>query len=357
MTAVVTARAAMVSGQRLRCNLSASDAARGRATATGAARGGGGLMWSSGRTTGVRSAGRGQRHLHVRRPGSDRSAACRRGWSRVACRLGIDASFPEASELLTETLGVSVDDEGVRRITEGIGAVAEAEQQAAMARAVGGQEPWPGMAAASVSPTLLVTVDGVLVHEQDAWHECKIGVLAPLGPSVRVDADSGRQCLQMGAAVYRAGFEAAERFWYRVYSEACRQGLGNATVVRVVVVGDGAERIRRGARAFLGVGAVEVIEIVDFYHAVEHLWGVANATFGAWQPRRRGVGDAAEGAVVPLRRRTGADSTERTAGRSGRERGSAEGAGLFQRARAAHGLSRLHGPAIAHRLGNSREQL
>ena len=214
--------------------------------------------------------------------------------SRVACRLGIDASFPEASELLTETLGVSVDDEGVRRITEGIGAVAEAEQQAAMARAVGGQEPWPGMAAASVSPTLLVTVDGVLVHEQDAWHECKIGVLAPLGPSVRVDADSGRQCLQMGAAVYCAGFEAAERFWYRVYSEACRQGLGNATVVRVVVVGDGAEWIRRGARAFLGVGAVEVIEIVDFYHAVEHLWGVANATFGAGSP-------AAAAWATPLR--------------------------------------------------------
>jgi hypothetical protein len=35
--------------------------------------------------------------------------------SRVACRLGIEVSFPEAADLLQETLGVVVADEGVRR--------------------------------------------------------------------------------------------------------------------------------------------------------------------------------------------------------------------------------------------------
>jgi hypothetical protein len=204
--------------------------------------------------------------------------------SRVACRLGIEVSFPEAADLLAETLGVVVPDEGVRRITEGIGAVAEAEQQAAMARAAAGLEP---QAAACIQPaaaTLLVTVDGVMVHEEDGWHECKVGVVAPLGPTVRTDPEHGRQCLVTGPAQYCAGFEAAASFWYRVYGEACRQGLGSATVVRVVVVADGAEWIWRGARAFLGVGPVEVVEIVDFYHAVEHLWGVANAAFGVGSP-------------------------------------------------------------------------
>lgn len=203
------------------------------------------------------------------------------GLSRVACRQGIDVSFPEAADLLAETLGVVVPDEGMRRITEGIGAVAEAEQQAAMARAADGREPLAAAEVHAASATLLVTVDGVMVQEQDGWHECKVGVVAPLGPAVRMDPEQGRHCLVAGPAQYCAGFEAAERFWYRVYGEACRQGLGSATVVRVVVLGDGAEWIWRGARAFLGVGRVEVVEIVDFYHAVEHLWGVANATFGA----------------------------------------------------------------------------
>ena len=206
------------------------------------------------------------------------------GLSRVACRLGIDASFPEAADLLAETLGVVVPDEGMRRITEGIGAVAEAEQQAAMARAADGREPLAAAEIQACSATLLVTVDGVMVHEEDGWHECKVGVVAPLGPAVRLDPEHGRQCLVTGPGQYCAGFEAAERFWYRVYGEACRQGLGGSTVVRVVVVGDGAEWIWRGARAFLGVGRVEVVEIVDFYHAVEHLWSVANATFGTGSP-------------------------------------------------------------------------
>lgn len=204
--------------------------------------------------------------------------------SRVACRQGIDVPFPEAADLLAETLGVVVPDAGVRRVTEGIGAVAEAEQQAAMARAADGREPLAAAEAHVVAATLLVTVDGVMVQEADGWHECKVGVVAPLGPAVRMDPEHGRQCLVTGPAQYCAGFEAAERFWYRVYGEACRQGLGSATVVRVVVVGDGAEWIWRGARAFLGVGRVEVVEMVDFYHAVEHLWGVANATFGARSP-------------------------------------------------------------------------
>jgi hypothetical protein len=204
--------------------------------------------------------------------------------SRVACRLGIEVSFPEAADLLQETLGVVVADEGVRRVTEGMGAVAEAEEQAAMTRAAAGQEPLAAAACAPAPERLLVTVDGVMVGERDGWHECKVGVVAPLGPAVRTDAETGRQCLVAGPASYCAGLEAGERFWQRVYVEACRRGLGRPPLRLVVVIGDGADWIWRWARAFLGVGRVEVVEIVDFYHAVEHLWGVANAVFGLGSP-------------------------------------------------------------------------
>jgi hypothetical protein len=43
-------------------------------------------------------------------------------------------------------------------------------------------------------------------------------------------------------------------------------------VALVVVLGDGAEWIWRYARQFMAVGLVEVVEIVDIFHAYEHLW-------------------------------------------------------------------------------------
>ncbi len=57
-------------------------------------------------------------------------------------------------------------------------------------------------------------------------------------------------------------------------------GLGGRQVRRVIVLGDGAEWIGRRAAAFLGVVGVELIEIVDRWHAWQHLWHVAHAVFG-----------------------------------------------------------------------------
>lgn len=56
------------------------------------------------------------------------------------------------------------------------------------------------------------------------------------------------------------------------------QGLGRG-VKRAAVLGDGAAWIWRGAHDFLGVPGVEVIELVDLWHARQHVWGVAQAMF------------------------------------------------------------------------------
>lgn len=203
------------------------------------------------------------------------------GLARAACRLGIEAAFTPAAEVLWETLGVDVPDESVRRISEGMGAVAEAAQQAAVAAVQRGDEPVPSAAVEPAGPILAVAVDGVQVHLEDGWHEMKVGVLGALGPATRTDAETGRTHLVLGAPSYCAGLETAEAFWCRVHAEACRRGLGTRGVRVVVVLGDGADWIWRYAAPFLAVGRVEVVEIVDIYHAYEHLWTVANAVFGA----------------------------------------------------------------------------
>jgi hypothetical protein len=219
------------------------------------------------------------------------------GLSRVACRLGLAGSCGAAADQRAETLGVMVPEEAVRRITAGVGAVAEAEQQARIARAQRGQPlaPRPLGADEMASPLLVVQVDGVPVPLVGAWHELKVSRVAPLGPALGVDPETGRTPLALGPSSYGAGLEPAEACWWRAYSEACRQGLG--TWVRVVVVlGAGAEWIWAQARRCLGLPGVEVVERVDIYHAYAHLWTVGNAVFGVGTP-------AAAAWVEPLKDR------------------------------------------------------
>ncbi len=225
------------------------------------------------------------------------SGALSPGLARVACRLGIEDSFEEAANALLETLRVELPDETERRVTEEIGQVAEADVQKAIALAQAGKDPLPKAAVEASSSMLLVEVDGTMVHEVDGqWHEAKAGLAAPLGPKLREDEETGRTTLAMGRPGYCVGFESAELFWYRVYVEACRRGLGTALVTLVVVLGDGAEWIWHYARAFLAVAGVKVIEIVDIYHAFEHLEVVANAVFGQGS-------EAAKRWVGPLKQR------------------------------------------------------
>jgi hypothetical protein len=113
---------------------------------------------------------------------------------------------------------------------------------------------------------------------------------------VRVDAQTRRAHLAWGQASYCAGSEEAEVFWWRVYAEACRRGLGTPAVQTVVVLGDGAEWIWQRARHVLGRKGVEVVEIVDIYHAYEYLWSVGHAVVGTGSAQ-------AAGWVLPLKDR------------------------------------------------------
>jgi len=199
------------------------------------------------------------------------------GLARVVCRGGIEDSFTDATDVLAETLGVQIRSDLERRTTERMGAVAEAAQQAAIAALRRGQvPPAPEGAGAAL---VVVEVDGVQVHLLDGWHEMKVGRVAPLGPGLRHHADAGRTHLALGPSVCCAGLETAEVFWYRVTAVAAGGGLGPATRT-VVVLGDGADWIWQRAVPFVGAPGREVVEIVDIYHAYEHLWTVGNAVFG-----------------------------------------------------------------------------
>jgi hypothetical protein len=208
------------------------------------------------------------------------------GLLRVVARATIETSFTAAVEQVQDALGATLSDETARRLAEQLGAVAEAQTQAAIRRAQQGQAVWAQaeIHSAEDTTTLAVEVDGVLVHQEAGWQEMKVVTVAPLGPDLHPDPDSGRTYLAWGPASYGVGVEEAEDFWWRVYVEAVRRGLGTAAVRTVVVLGDGARWIWPRARAFLGLPGVEVVEIVDIYHAYTYLWAVGNALYGTGSP-------------------------------------------------------------------------
>ena len=193
------------------------------------------------------------------------------GLARVAGRDGLEAPFGQGADLLAENLGVRLAEETVRRLTEALGQVVEHDQA--------DWRHWtlpPGQVA---PPILAVELDGVLLHERQRWVETKIGRVAALGPGLVVDRETGEAHLALGSSAYCVAVGSVETFWPRLAREVARAGLGRG-VRTVVVLADGAEWIWAQARSQFQSPGVEVVEIVDFYHACEHLGTVAAAVFG-----------------------------------------------------------------------------
>ena len=76
-----------------------------------------------------------------------------------------------------------------------------------------------------------------------------------------------------GSTTYVGAIETAQEFGLRLYLEACKRGWSRAQ--KKVVIGDGAEWIWNIAEQHFP-GA---IQIVDLYHARQHLWELARKLF------------------------------------------------------------------------------
>ena len=221
---------------------------------------------------------------------------CQRGWAptdealgiaaqqRVSAgceayliRLGAMTVFREAATVLKLLTGWQVSPETVRTHTETAGQIREGQHQTAMDQVERTREPAqpedpaPGM--------LVVETDGVMVRFLDGWHEVKLGVVG------------GQVAGQLTALSFVAARETPDRFGPRLLTEAARRGALTpigwtnpvaeiATLRPVTLVGDGAVWIWNLADEHFGTR----IEIVDYYHACEHLWRVANSVWGAATP-------------------------------------------------------------------------
>jgi len=220
------------------------------------------------------------------------------GW---ASELGLETVFRQGSRLLADLSGQAVSPESIRRHSQRQGAALAGALAEAGTRVLATREAAEAVEAAPGQ--LLVETDGVQVHFHGGWGEVKLGLVAGY-----VDGE-------LVAPSYVATRTPVEAFGPRLLAEAARRGAleivdwqggrvgrGLAILRAVTILGDGAVWIWNLAGEHFG----ERVEILDYYHACEHLWTVAKALFGdpertrAWAEAR--VDELYEHGAGPVRR-------------------------------------------------------
>ena len=117
---------------------------------------------------------------------------------------------------------------------------------------------------------LAVLMDGTTAHTDGAWHEVKVGTFYPFDE--QGDAVGEKGCV--------ATFEGVEHFRRLWDTEAQRWHLAEAPVV--VALCDGSPWTWNTVAEFC---PGHTVQILDFYHATEHLWKLAHAIWGEGSSR------------------------------------------------------------------------
>jgi hypothetical protein len=178
--------------------------------------------------------------------------------------LASQSSFDQARQMAMELLGIRVDDNTIAQTAEQVGEVVLQRQDAAVAQSRQQRQPPP----AQVRPDrLYVSADGTLAPTLEGWREVKCGAV------YWDDPVEGRQSRYVGRLMDSEGF--GQSLWYL----ACEYGLRQAP--EVVVLGDGSPWIWKQAELHFS----RARQILDWYHASEHVWSCANELYGEGKPQ------------------------------------------------------------------------
>lgn len=199
------------------------------------------------------------------------------GVRRMEAVVGSEMPFVPAREPMKLLAGLDVTAKAIERTAEAIGTQIAQRDEQEIGRAK--QLVLPVVSKQNI-PKMYVLMDGVQVPviaadtegragrvegQRARTRECKIGCVFT---QTTVD-EEGWPIRDPNSTTYVGAIEAAEKFGFRIYTEAWRRGWEWATIK--VFIADGAVWIWNLAdQHFPGA-----IQIVDLYHARQHLWNVA----------------------------------------------------------------------------------
>lgn len=214
---------------------------------------------------------------------------CSPGVRRMMAVVGSDSSFEQSREQLALLAGLDVTAKAVERHAEAIGSDIARREQDQIGRAK--LLELPEVCGPAV-PVFYIEMDGtgVPVVKEETEHragklegqpahtrEVKLGCVFT---QTTTDKD-GRPMRDENSTTYVGAIETAEDFGLRIYTEAWQRGWSRAKIK--VVIGDGAVWIWNLAdQHFFGA-----IQIVDLYHARQHLWDLSAKLFPGDEPARK----------------------------------------------------------------------
>ncbi len=214
---------------------------------------------------------------------------CSPGVRRMMALVGNETSFDEGREQLELLAGLEVTAKAVERHAEAIGSDVAAGEQAEIRRSK--QLDLPEVCAPAV-PVIYIEMDGTGVPVVKSETEGRAGKIegqpahtreAKLGcvfTQTTTDPE-GRPVRDQDSTTYTGAVETAEEFGLRIYTEAWRRGWSRAK--KKVAIGDGAVWIWNLAdQHFPGA-----IQIVDLYHARQHLWELSAKLFPTDEQARK----------------------------------------------------------------------
>lgn len=210
---------------------------------------------------------------------------------RVLFTATATGTYEQAASVVSKW-GCRMDDSTVHALVQRVGARAEAQTQARLKTVP--QEIAPARPASALAVTM---VDGFLARfrgpgwgkerTQKAhveWHEMKTGVFYCQEQASQ--GRNGRGLLSEKVVISWQG--TAVELGGRLHYEALRRGLGRAR--QVEALGDGAGWIWN----LVDQRWSQAVQVLDFYHASQHLWELGRALHGAdetkvaaWVEKRR----------------------------------------------------------------------
>jgi hypothetical protein len=198
------------------------------------------------------------------------------GVRRMLAAVGQEGPFEQGRQQMQLLAGLSVTTKAVERTAEAIGEDIEVGQQRELKRAMQLELPIP---IGPRIPILYVEMDGTGIPvvrkesegragKQDGQpahtREAKLGCVFT---QTTVD-EEGYPLRDEASTTYVGAIESCEEFGRRLYAEAWQRGWARAQ--KKVVLGDGAEWIWNQAELHFP----EATQIVDLYHARQHLWNL-----------------------------------------------------------------------------------
>lgn len=212
------------------------------------------------------------------------------GVRRMLAETGAEVCFAKAKRMIARLAGLQVTAKEVERVAEAVGAdLGRREEEARLAAAAAA----PAAGAAGEAPALLYLMgDGtgvpVLKRETagrkgkaaDGMARTREAKLGAVFTQTTTDAE-GKPIRDLASTTYLGKIEAVENFGPRLYAEAVRRGVERAQ--QVVFIGDGATWLWNLAdEQFPGA-----VQIVDYYHAAEHLGALAQLLYPEDEVGRR----------------------------------------------------------------------